>query len=110
MNLILQYLKLPEIQSIAILSNVIVACSIKVVIIEGLDTSNSEENIKAKKMAVAAMKKQIPQRPVEHFTGNEWECKCPVCGGITDTPTEVIEECIQYCGWCGQRLDWSDKQ
>ena len=79
-------------------------------IIEGLDTSNSEENIKAKKMAVAAMKKQIPQRPVEHFTGNEWERKCPVCGGITNTPTEVIEECIQYCGWCGQRFDWSDEQ
>lgn len=37
-------------------------------------------------------------------------CKCPVCGGITNTPTEVIEECIQYCGWCGQRLDWSDEQ
>lgn len=51
-------------------------------IIEGLDTSNSVENIKAKKMAVAAMKKQIPQRPVEHFTGNEWECKCPLCGVI----------------------------
>ena len=79
-------------------------------IIEGLDESNSEENIEAKKMAVAAMRKQIPKRPVEHFNGNEWECKCPVCGGITDTPTEVIEECIQYCGWCGQRLDWSDEQ
>lgn len=79
-------------------------------IINGLDTSNSEENIEAKKMAVAAMKKQIPQRLVEHFTGNEWECKCPVCGGITNTPKEVIEECIQYCGWCGQRLDWSDEQ
>ena len=73
-------------------------------IIEGLDTSNSEENIKAKKMAVAAMKKQIPQRPVV----NEWECKCPVCGGITDTPRELIDEFIQYCGWCGQKLDWSD--
>ena len=53
-------------------------------IIEGLDTSNSEENIEAKKMAVAAMMKQIPKRPVEYFTGDEWECKCPVCGGITD--------------------------
>lgn len=31
-------------------------------IINGLDTSNSEENIKAKKMAVAAMKKQIPKK------------------------------------------------
>lgn len=79
-------------------------------IIEGLDTSNSEENMEAKKMAVAAMRKQIPKRPVEHFTGNEWECKCPVCGGITNTLTEVIEECIQYCGWCGQKLDWSDEQ
>ena len=36
-------------------------------IIEGLDTSNSEENIEAKRMAVAAMMKQIPKRPIEHF-------------------------------------------
>lgn len=34
-------------------------------IIEGLDTSNSEENIEAKKMAVAAMKKQIPKKLIK---------------------------------------------
>ena len=35
-------------------------------IIEGLDTSNSEENIEAKKIAIAAMRKQIPEKPVTY--------------------------------------------
>lgn len=41
-------------------------------IIEGLDTSNSEENIEAKKMAVAAMKKQIPKKVIKkEYEGEE---------------------------------------
>ena len=47
-------------------------------IIKGLDTSNSEENIEAKKIAVAAMKKQIPKRPVTYTPTNRADC--PVCG------------------------------
>lgn len=60
-------------------------------------------------MAIQALKKQIPKRPIECFNGNEWICECPVCKGITDTPNEVEIECIQYCGWCGQKLDWSEE-
>lgn len=30
--------------------------------------------------------------------------------GLDTSNSEEKEECIQYCGWCGQRLDWSDEQ
>lgn len=60
-------------------------------------------------VAIQALEKQIPKRPIEIFTGNEYICECPVCKGITDTPNEVEIECIQYCGWCGQKLDWSEE-
>ena len=72
-------------------------------IIEGLDTSNSEENIKAKKMAVAAMKKQIPKKLIKkEYEGevlrNQWD------DGF------IIGNKKSYCDKCGQRLDWSDEQ
>lgn len=57
---------------------------------------------------IEAREKQIAKKPIEHFNGNEWNCECPVCKGITDTPNEVVIECIQYCAWCGQKLDWGD--
>ena len=63
----------------------------------------------AVEMAVDVLAKQNPRRPIEIFTGNEWICKCPVCGGITYTPNEVVIESIQDCAWCGQKLDWSEE-
>lgn len=74
-------------------------------IIEGLDTSNSEENIKAKEMAVAAMKKQIPKRPVTYASTNRADC--PVCGKKV---RGLYKPYGKYCSGCGQRLDWSDEQ
>lgn len=56
-------------------------------------------------VAVRALEKQIPKKPVERFTGDEWICECPVCKGITYTPNEVDEKRIQYCSWCGQKFD-----
>ena len=53
-------------------------------IIKGLDTSNSEENIEAKKMAVKALEKQR-----QTWNG---QASCP------------------RCKFCGQALDWSDEQ
>ena len=55
-----------------------------------------------------ALEKQIPKKPIERFTGDEWICECPVCKGLTYTPNEVVEDCIRYCGWCGQKLDWGE--
>lgn len=63
----------------------------------------------AVQLAIIMLNKQIPVRPIEFFTGNEYECKCPKCGGLLDTPNDVVVECIQYCGWCGQKLDWSEE-
>ena len=57
-------------------------------IIKGLDTSNSEENIEAKKMAVKALEKQR-QKKIEAWNG---QASCP------------------RCKFCGQALDWSDEQ
>lgn len=74
-------------------------------IIEGLDTSNSEENIEAKKMAVAAMRKQIPKKPVT-YTGTN-RADCPVCG---ETVRGINKPFGNYCSGCGQALDWSDEQ
>lgn len=74
-------------------------------IIEGLDTSNSEENIEAKKMAVAAMRKQIPQKPVTYTATNRADC--PVCG---ETVRGINKPFGNYCSGCGQALDWSDEQ
>jgi hypothetical protein len=57
-------------------------------IIKGLDTSNSEENIEAKKMAVKALEMQR-QKKVETWNG---QASC------------------QRCKFCDQALDWSDEQ
>lgn len=72
-------------------------------IIEGLDTSNSEENIESKKMAVDAMKKQISKRPVTYTSTNRADC--PVCG---ERVRGIGKPYGKYCSGCGQRLDWSD--
>lgn len=61
---------------------------------------------KAILMALKALEKQIPKKPIERFTGNEYVCECPICHGLTDTPKEVVIQSIQYCSWCGQKLDW----
>lgn len=61
---------------------------------------------KAILMALKALEKQIPKKPIERFTGNEYVCECPTCHGLTDTPKEVVIQSVQYCSWCGQKLDW----
>lgn len=84
-------------------------------IIEGLDTSNSEENIKAKKMAVAAMKKQIPKKLIKkEYEGEEiTDYLCPTCKEVLQHQWDdgfIIGNKKPYCDKCGQRLDWSDEQ
>ena len=64
---------------------------------------------KAILMALKALEKQIPKKPIERFTGNEYVCECPICHCLTDTPNEVEIQSIQYCSWCGQKLDWRHK-
>lgn len=73
-------------------------------IIEGLDTSNGEENIEAKKMAVDAMRKEVSikvHRAIVYHIGEV--PYCPKCRRIQEgTPTTLKT----YCCECGQLLDW----
>lgn len=61
----------------------------------------------ARKMAISALKKQIPKRPLKKTLandGNAWEWVCPNCHIVKIT----TEHC--FCNDCGQALDWSDTE
>ena len=57
--------------------------------------------IEALNMVVKALEKQIPQKPLEEnrYYGNG---KCPRCNAV------FLDKSTNYCGNCGQALDWSD--
>lgn len=57
------------------------------------------------KLAVEALEKQVPKRPIEDGYYDE-PAVCPNCG------CNVINQCdndyqFQCCHYCGQKLDWN---
>ena len=50
------------------------------------------------KIAVEAMRKQIPQKPT-----NEGWLYCPICG------KDILMENYRFCPDCGQAIDWSEE-
>lgn len=69
---------------------------------------HKERVFTAHKMAIEALEKQIPQKPIERWTGDGWVIKCPVCGKFFDD--SEYEWVRQFCGGCGQKIDWSDTE
>lgn len=57
------------------------------------------KTIEAFKLAKSALKKQIPETPLPY---KGWEGKCPTCGVI------FLDRSTNYCGNCGQALNWGD--
>lgn len=53
------------------------------------------------RIAFDALEKQIPKKPTP-YKGFEGKCTC--CGVI------FIDRSTNYCGNCGQALDWSDSE
>lgn len=56
-------------------------------------------------LAIKAMEKQIPKKPLQKSLANDgyaWKWTCPNCN-IVKVTTEK-----QFCDDCGQALDWSD--
>lgn len=55
----------------------------------------------AKQLAVAALTKQLPVKP---FPENRYFGigKCPMCGAV------FMDKSTNYCGNCGQALDWGE--
>ena len=62
----------------------------------------NELNREAKQMAVNALEKQIPQKPIfdsYHRAGY----RCPNCNNTNPWG-------YKFCKHCGQALDWSDRE
>ena len=67
-----------------------------------------EEKYEAYSMAIQALEKQIPKKPVKsekqvvRYANTYY---CPICNlGITGT------NIAKWCYHCGQKLDWSDEK
>ena len=67
----------------------------------------------AYEMAIQALEKQIPKKPIyegdgyapdESFVFDEWLCPC-CCKRY-----EVDYDDYDYCPTCGQKIDWGDKK
>ena len=64
---------------------------------------------KAISMAIEALEKQIPKKPIirkaEDYFGNVKHTLCPNC---QDTEFVFTQPC--FCHHCGQAIDWSDDE
>lgn len=65
---------------------------------------NADELSEALQMAIQALEKQIPKKPlyIENL-GCTALWLCPVC------ERRIIRSDLVYCHQCGQKLDWSDE-
>lgn len=55
-------------------------------------------------MAVDALEKQIPKKPIK--SENKWDYLCPTCGQTQTDDDEDVRLYYPHCFNCGQRLDW----
>lgn len=60
----------------------------------------------ALKMAISALEKQIPKKPIEDGYYDE-PAECPNCGENVINMADNDYH-FQHCHYCGQALDWSD--
>ena len=74
---------------------------------------NVGEHIKSIEIAIHALEKQIPKKPIYErdgyapdgtFVFNIWICPC------CRTRYEVDYDDYDYCPNCGQKIDWSDEK
>jgi hypothetical protein len=89
---------------------------------EEWDKNSKTENSKALDMAIQALEKQIPMRPV-HDGCFDSEGMWHEWNGVNGRPYDLCPNCNtnlccempcdnkpKYCKHCGQRLDWSDEE
>lgn len=69
------------------------------------DNSNYERKIEFLKMAIKALEKQIPKKPVNYDSVPH--SRCPVCNNSVKVFEDAHE--YHYCLYCGQALDWDNK-
>lgn len=70
---------------------------------EGLGQEDADEFSEHFGLAISALEKQVPEKPINQST---WKA-CPACtqgiGVDNNTPNP---KAIEYCFHCGQKLDW----
>lgn len=57
--------------------------------------------VETAKLAIKALEKQIQKKPLPY---RGWEGKCPTCGVV------FLDRATNYCGNCGQALDWGETE
>lgn len=83
------------------------------ILLEAEDYIDNHETIEALQMGVEALKKQTPMKPIitsdDNGYSGEW---CPSCMNKDPKLTRytLVYHTNNYCGKCGQRLDWTDKE
>lgn len=86
---------------------------------EAWEPQISDDAYTALEMAIEALKKQIPKKPIridknKEFDGN-WKKICPLCGRILieriTTSEESYPRYYNYTGHClcGQAIDWEEE-
>jgi ferredoxin len=75
---------------------------------------NTGEHIKSIEIAIQALEKQIPKKPIMKQYFKDMEEKylcCPTCGEIlTDRIPGDNKTFYFHCMNCGQKFDWSDEE
>ncbi len=61
-----------------------------------------EKDIEALRIAIKAVEKQIPKKPITTADG----CKACSCGLVLQEDNK--RRCFYYCDRCGQRIDWEE--
>lgn len=57
-----------------------------------------------KDMAIVALEKQIPKKPIKTIEHNIGYYECPYCENKIGT--DIMTYQSNHCSYCGQRLDW----
>lgn len=73
-----------------------------------LSLDECRKHNKAISMAIDALEKQIPKKPL-HMHKNYY---CPICkeDGWMLWDDAIPNDMDKYCGKCGQAIDWSDDE
>ena len=77
----------------------------------GLNNEAAKIVVEARDMAINALEKQIPKKPIiifeqTHDCVTEFEYECPICGNIYIE----LAPCHEWCSNCGNKFDWSDEE
>lgn len=68
-----------------------------------------QKRAEALDVAIQALEKQIPKKPIENDT-NSFDCPCCKYDLKTDTGNPFGDYFLSYCDNCGQKIDWSDEE